>query len=550
MPRGIRPCSCSPFDVWGVKVPERITDPPDDVRTSTAVKVPAIYRPYVRSNGQVGQGSLPPRDSSEPGSDQWQCGLGPARYVGNGILDPDGSRVVASRAIYLDGRQKWIVYNTTDSADPQYDLGGHFNFVDIDTQAAEIVSLQADGVSPGTALASLNVSGGGGQPSPGCWSVGREYVVVSFYYENATTWRVYRIQFTMGGQVQFQTEDEVGFVGDRWNILRPTRRAYLRSDTPSDEPWCLARRLSDGGVRLRIATGRWQNTDEVLGDQICALNDSEIEHVLIDSSTLPALECVCYNRVRGRDLAIFMYDAGGTSDAAYWYHDGNSLNEITNGDAPTFITIDHDDAIWWGSKGFIRKVGGFRYDFTTTGATSVVNSKLFEILPNRKWIQLRGVQGTLTDASFLMDIDHPIAGPDGDYHGDPGTGGELSEPFLGWSISYDGEVRLPHCVVIDRPDAPVESHTEGVVTDPPGRKRFVGREYQNHAPQQDHVWVPNPDYPDFDEFEVMWVRPHLDCVAYGEIYFASSASYGVISNQSFDVVDCPNNRCLPAVWDY
>lgn len=540
MGRGLRQCSCSPFDVWGIALPlipwNAGYNGLNGGMTNYAVKIPAVYRPYLAAMGRTGRGELPPISSGDAvGDENWLVTLAPSRYTPGESL-PDQSMVQASRAIYLDGVQKWIVYNTTSTGDEEYEVGGIFNFIDIETKQNTTAYIGYDASTD--ILHTPRISSGSGQPVPGSWSIGRQYFVCSFYHPGLTGWRVYRIRFANGAKVQTQDESNVGFDGTRYNIVLPSRRCYLRSTVSPDEPWCLAHRASDDSY----VTGRWRNEDTVASAQVCALNSSEVEHVL---STGTFLKCHCYNRIRDKDLAIFT----NFDDSVWYYYDGDQLQTITSGLLPSFITMDHDGGIVYGSKYFVRKLGadGWTHVAAQSQTAGVVDSQLFEILCNRRWIQLRGWQATLFNASVDHDEDTPIIGNDG-----LSWFGNSDDPFLGWSFSYDGTIRLPHCLRIERPRDP--SGGNATNHDAPGTARILARAYYSDYHPGTLRWVANPLYPEDSDEPWIEIANRAVCTVSAESYFVSSF-YAANSNQSFDIIDpCPPGslgcRALPALWNF
>lgn len=265
---------------------------------------------------------------------------------------------------------------------------------------------------------------------------------------------------------------DAAFEEVRWYIMRPSFRCYLdsRAEQP-DEPWVIAYDYASG----KFGTGRWLDRN---GMSLA----NRIEHVIVQNVEAAGMgrqpNVVCYQHMQGRDIAIFRgsYDVGaGARSRDYWIFDGSTLTKLQN-ERPNFITLDPWGNVLYGNSSFVRKTGPHGWIFQTNATSSafpipgsesfwemldidppidwVPNtpkvpqtfrepSEAFQILCNKSWIQLRGFRGDLTLASGAVNYgDYVMANSTNSRYKQCGE--NANAPIPCWSISHDGQVRIPH----------------------------------------------------------------------------------------------------------
>jgi hypothetical protein len=183
----------------------------------------------------------------------------------------------------------------------------------------------------------------------------------------------------------------------------------------------------------------------------------------------------------------------------YWIYDGANLTQVGfetddsdlsslgSGDKPSYITVDHDGTILYGSGYFIRKTGPHgwvygnplnlpTYSYSSAPCSAFIDpdvvdppdpiytdpdffeDQAFQILCTKGWIQLRGFRGNISFASgpvtlperpeFVMARYEKVW--DGAAFVDDPTNncrqgqGAAGRNIPGWSLSHDGTIRVPH----------------------------------------------------------------------------------------------------------
>lgn len=265
-----------------------------------------------------------------------------------------------SRAIYVDGEQKYVGYryssftknnqpfNDTYYA-PDNRYPGKIAIIDINAQtllgtydietadqnvfgtATTMENSFYNDFAPGV-ISVYNFHGcitAGGLPAQNV-SIGRDYAIYSTYHptENTGGWNVCRAQYTgtrlgVPESLKIFNAENVGVGPYRsdYQIMLPSNRVYIRTTgSQPDECWVCAKTISP---TPKLVTGRWLSDvykpgvgseDESTGMADGTLATGEIQNIILDASNPPAeyadeswadLQVRSYNHINGDDLLIF-----------------------------------------------------------------------------------------------------------------------------------------------------------------------------------------------------------------------------------------------------
>lgn len=516
MTRGLKDvqgCPCPEWDVWGISLkapykgtvldssgPNANSQPykggydPGPVLPYTqgeprwfaeAVKVPSSYRPYVNLHAGVEKSDYP--ISSTAAAGEFAVSL-PEEITRLNDLDPDtyekASHVFGSRTIYRDGVQKFVAYWQEWAPDSDF-FGNTLRFgvvsvIDIANKSG-VLSFDLDfneDLGPYTEMENRWLGGvakgpfvTGGQGNtwktsysyapPRTFCIGRRYFISSSYYPGAAIWGVGKVDMETG--LVFCSDGEVGNLNLDYSIALPA----IRSDG-DDELWVCA--LSKSATP-KVVVGRWTNQllragsgDMTTGFADGSLTEAEVHRVVLQGAQYSGVEIICYNRVRGRNLLILNTEGGR------YYYDGSQLRSLSGGGS--FISMDHEDNILIADQHHLKKISPLNeiiwqrsFSAPDTDNIPIPPEEAVQILPTKKWIQLRGMNGWFQDASV-----HPRP-QDGENWGYENKDYQCVQnwPFnlTNWSVSHDGQIRVPHLEVVF--EAPEFHFTlaEALAADPP-----------------------------------------------------------------------------------
>jgi hypothetical protein len=477
--RGIHKCLCENNFVWGVTnynliTPQEYVDYVDDFpgqplpeKFISGIRVRAKVSPYNHSYGDIKAGEIPPYAASE---ETLSFGGVPASYFGQNGSGAGMTVPIGSRAVYIDGEQAYVNYPLSKSGTSMENVcwwiqcrisdgSGSAWHMDPDYDSAS--DPNNDFVTDGRQLRArvrgnfgndYSTAGGNNHLTTARnWYAGHRYFVVSNHSPGDLEWYTSRQDRFLDSEnnANLREDSLTGFSGNVWAIVRPTQRAYLRGAEENDEVWCMAKNPSYGDGGWSWATGRWQNTLSVH-----QLIGSEVENILFTGSDLVALgidydefDLVHYNRIQlpgsdPVDLAIFI----DLSDSSYWIWNGTELYEADH--AANYITMDKTGRIVYGSKSTITREanedgnGGWTLNSGSTDA----EASCFEIMCNDAWITVRHFPGGTSFASGDI-VDPTLTDSDGnvfEYLSYSGNERYNEARILSWSISYDGNIRVPH----------------------------------------------------------------------------------------------------------
>jgi hypothetical protein len=372
--------------------------------TFGAARVPSAY-PYGRCEKDPVFSSADPRAAEKH---QWQVQLG---IAGEKITYTDGfdvehivygnlHKAFSSRAIYVDGYQRKVVYAITpnhssldspDVDDPGWSAPALIkDHVQINIAGQSSVLQRAENGDLAVAdetvmefqwrtfliaddpLQDTYYPENSQLSAPPAWQCfGDEYFIISTYTPGATDWSVGRLKYE--GREVFCTPKQTvnttsDFVGD-YLILLPAIRCYIDSTaTQPDECWVAA--LNADGNKLVL--GQWFNTDlrdpggTTMDDGVAdgSLRESERSVTVVDGSSPPAefpdepfanIELRCNNRIQHpgmphpKQLLLFTSDPPeGTATT------DSPLADFEQGITPDFHYLDHgieDDGLHFETGG-------------------------------------------------------------------------------------------------------------------------------------------------------------------------------------------------------
>lgn len=301
-----------------------------------AAKVPGTYNPS--------PGIIRPISSSSLGNGTWEANLGimfehvvrsfAPNFKPDDGISHDSKMCYGSRAIYVDGQQKYVTYRTTTRETANDDFGGPLFQRRTWGDHHQIIINSAFITDPPNpqgvtyyAVGTLDGKGNEGDPldpneypkapqgtsmekdfmryhnnvynvllglSPivqgpcnqlGC---GKDYFILSSYRPSTTLWNVARVKYE-GLQVFCNKaaipngDPEGNYVGNYWIVL-PSCRVYLDSSVSgSDECWvCAIHRTAK-----KIVTGQWLSNVFAPGGSNFAdgtLSNNEVANIILDSN--------------------------------------------------------------------------------------------------------------------------------------------------------------------------------------------------------------------------------------------------------------------------
>lgn len=521
--RQLRPCLIEDF-VWGtLGYAMPIPSGTAQLRYDAAVRVRGKVTPFGRDAGNTRRGEAPTWYEGTPHQFGWSKAQSPFRNSPTVDAGSVGQKYCAgSRVVYVDGDEKFVNYlflgdpneaaqgwchwhqlNTVTDEMDGWSLvlridadDGYEAAYDTHTRGNTFIHFyqvgdpwycgygMPDNPAPGigscdvlyASTATAGTFGANGHMPfagrPDGWYAGERYLVFSGYLNSDSMNEAARfgvIRYDRVADRWYALTSTVHDAALPWAIVRPSRRAHLRSDAPQpDEPWCIAYDRASN----RWGTGRWRGEH---GPSLAA----ELENAYSLPANCGVLSnCLFYDRCRGRDLIILRGPADRVEEKRsknHWLFDGEHWIDVT-ADAPTYATVDEQGNLYYGHPRLVKKLGpdGWSIRGTATyGQVGGVNyqppnvdpedpevayddpayvpSSLsafeehgFQILVGKAWLSVRKFWGPAALAS------EPLEDPDWaewqiadrtNSRDEQATAGDV---FFCWGISRDGTQRVPH----------------------------------------------------------------------------------------------------------